>query len=202
MCKASIPGRKIGRILKALFVTAIAFSGIYTMVNAVHKSEERPQHRVAAYKKNTNTEAIRRRMSCSPLIAHGGGIHHFLYTNCAEAVADSTSRGFSFIELDLCVTSDGLIIAAHDWKLFRALTKYMEGNPDTPLDLTTATQLNIHAVGSGKKRQRFHTLSGNDINRLMNSNQNLILVTDKITDFKLLLQESGHEEFGGRTYHR
>ena len=194
MCKTSNLDRKMGRIHKVLFVIAIGLSGIYSVVNAVHKSEERHQHRVTVLKKATNTKAIHKLVSESPLIAHGGGIHHFLYSNCAEAVADSISRGFSFIELDLLVTSDGHIIAAHDWSHFRALTNHKEGKLNTPLDLPTATQLKINIRKPGEEKHLAHTLSGADINRLMNNNQNIILVTDKITDFELLLHEIPHPD--------
>lgn len=112
-------------------------------------------------------------------IAHGGGIGEFTYTNSLEAVQDSLKKGFRFIELDLSETSDGHILGAHDWKHFNSLTN---GNNASglPLSLDEAKNLKING--------KYTVLTGDAIRELMNSNQ-FILVTDKIRNYKLLLEE-------------
>ena len=49
-------------------------------------------------------------------IAHAGGsIHGYCYSNSLEVVQNSLEHGIDFIELDLSVTSDGQLVAWHDW---------------------------------------------------------------------------------------
>ncbi|WP_061038558.1 MULTISPECIES: glycerophosphodiester phosphodiesterase family protein [Vibrio] len=57
------------------------------------------------------------------LIAHaGGGINGLKYTNSLEAMEQSIEHGFKMIELDLLISSDGRIVAVHDWKSFHEMT--------------------------------------------------------------------------------
>ena len=56
----------------------------------------------------------------SRFIAHaGGGFKDITYSNSKESVIKSIEKGFKYIELDLLETSDGFIVAAHDWKTFK-----------------------------------------------------------------------------------
>ena len=53
------------------------------------------------------------------LIAHAGGeIDGYVYTNSLEALQQAASRGYKFIELDLLLTSDSVLVAAHSWEDF------------------------------------------------------------------------------------
>jgi len=57
------------------------------------------------------------------LIAHaGGGINGLKYTNSLEAMEQSIEHGFKMVELDLLISSDGRIVAVHDWKTFHEMT--------------------------------------------------------------------------------
>lgn len=59
----------------------------------------------------------------SILIAHGAGqIDGKKYTNSLEALELAVKNGYKFIELDLLITKDKRIIAAHDWKMFEEMT--------------------------------------------------------------------------------
>ena len=50
-------------------------------------------------------------------IAHAGGsVYRYMYSNSLEAVRNTLAHGFDFIELDLSVTSDGELVAWHDWQ--------------------------------------------------------------------------------------
>jgi glycerophosphoryl diester phosphodiesterase len=49
-------------------------------------------------------------------IAHaGGGINQKTYTNSLEALNSNYEKGFRFFEIDFSWTSDGELVAIHDW---------------------------------------------------------------------------------------
>src|SRR5690606_19320291 len=51
-----------------------------------------------------------------PLVAHAGGaIYGFKLTNSLEALEESYENGFKLIEMDFEWTSDGKVVAIHDW---------------------------------------------------------------------------------------
>ena len=113
-------------------------------------------------------------------IAHAGGVYPFVYSNCKEAVEDALKRGFKFIELDLLPTDDGQLIAAHDRTSFGILTSTLFVGPRKLL-ADEADRLKI--------LNKFTVLNGKDIYRIMQENPQMILVTDKINDYELLLKE-------------
>lgn len=113
-------------------------------------------------------------------IAHAGGVYPFVYSNCKEAVEDALKRGFKFIELDLLPTDDGQLIAAHDRTSFGILTSTLFVGPRKLL-AAEADRLKI--------LNKFTVLTGKDIYRIMQENPQMILVTDKINDYELLLKE-------------
>ena len=113
-------------------------------------------------------------------IAHAGGVYPFIYSNCEEAVHDALKRGFRFIELDLLKSDDGQLIAAHDRISFGVLTGTLFVGPRKLL-ASEADKLKIF--------NKFTVLTGKDIYRIMQKNPQMILVTDKINDYELLLKE-------------
>ena len=113
-------------------------------------------------------------------IAHGGGLGDFLYTNSREAVLDSLQRGYKYIELDILVTSDGHLVGGHDWPLVRDLVGLADGQ-DCPL-----SRAELLACRSSWK---YTLLFAEDICRLLEENPQMILVTDKVQDFDLLVRE-------------
>ncbi|MCR5482611.1 MAG: hypothetical protein K6F52_07450 [Clostridia bacterium] len=51
------------------------------------------------------------------LVAHGGGaIEGFETSNSAEAVVSAINNGFTAIELDMGISSDGKVVMVHDWE--------------------------------------------------------------------------------------
>ncbi|MEZ8492243.1 hypothetical protein BCT47_04380 [Vibrio splendidus] len=109
------------------------------------------------------------------LIAHaGGGINGLKYTNSLEAMEQSIEHGFKMIELDLLISSDGRIVAVHDWKSFHEMTNsnntgsisYKEFESKTIYDKYKA--LNISTA--------IDILDESDV----------VLVTDKIKNLALL----------------
>ena len=50
-------------------------------------------------------------------IAHAGGcIYRYCYSNSLEAVNNTLAHHMNYIELDLSITSDGQLVAWHDWQ--------------------------------------------------------------------------------------
>lgn len=113
-------------------------------------------------------------------IAHGGGVGEFTYTNSREALLDSLEKGFSFIEIDMLVTSDGHIIGGHDWKQFKKAVSITDDSK-APLPLGQVRDLRIQG--------KYSVLTGRDIADIMAKNRDFILVTDKIRDYGRLMEE-------------
>ena len=121
-------------------------------------------------------------------IAHGGGaIDGRTYTDSLEAVVSSISRGYRMIELDLLVTTDGFLVAAHDWKSFRQRTgRSPEAITDQPLSLA---EFRSKAIDG-----RYTPLDEVAIRRLFRKHRDLILVTDMIRDFPRLVRALPFQE--------
>lgn len=110
-------------------------------------------------------------------IAHGGGVGHFVYTNCEEAVRDSLARGFIYIELDLLETTDGHLVGGHSWKELKAILG-SEEHSESPM-----SRAEIEALRS---RWSFTPLFEDGICRIMREYPHMVLVTDKTQNFRLL----------------
>jgi hypothetical protein len=113
-------------------------------------------------------------------IAHGGGVGEFFYTNCKEAVHDSLDKGFTYIEIDLAITTDGHLVGAHTWSELKALLGSEELS-DAPM-----SRADIEAL---RPRWRRTPLFAEDICRIMQEHPGMVLVTDKVQDFELLRQQ-------------
>lgn len=58
-------------------------------------------------------------------IAHGGGaIDGHIATNSLEAIDNAIAHGIKYIELDLQLTADSILVAAHDWNSFAGMTGF------------------------------------------------------------------------------
>lgn len=133
-------------------------------------------------------------------IAHGGGaIGGHEVTDSKEAVLESIRRGYRMIELDLLTTTDGYIVAAHDWRSFRERTG--EALPrDDPMSLSEFLQRRID--------QQFSPLDESAIREIFMNDSTLVLVTDKIRDFNRLAQAFPFQDrlivevFSGPEVHR
>lgn len=108
-------------------------------------------------------------------IAHAGGmIDGHTYTNSKEAVLQSIRNGIKYIELDLQLTSDGKLVAVHDWKDFRKMTHNSDSCSDCPLDYETFRKSLIYG--------KYHPLTCDDINSIFVKYPDVYLVTDKFSD--------------------
>jgi hypothetical protein len=130
----------------------------------------RPQTRHKFYNSTKNI------IDSNSLIAHAcGQIDGKDYTNSLESLLLAIRNGYKFIEVDLRITDDNKIVAIHDFNQFIRMT----GNA------------NLNNVFQDIIKQKIYTqytpLTGEKINELFKKNKSLILVTDKISDFDILL---------------
>ncbi len=112
------------------------------------------------------------------LIAHAGGaIDGYTYTNSREAVEHSVANGYRYIELDLALTADSVLVAAHSWRLFNEISGHAHKGDMAPTLQEFVTR-KIHG--------RYTPLTAKEINNYFLSNEQIILVTDKISDAEIL----------------
>lgn len=98
-------------------------------------------------------------------IAHAGGsVHGYRYSNSLEAVRNTLEHGIDCIELDLSVTSDGQLVAWHDWNF--------EWDEAPAHDQFMARK--IYGL--------FTPVDFPRMDSIMSANPQLTLVTDKISD--------------------
>ncbi|MEZ8314146.1 glycerophosphodiester phosphodiesterase family protein [Vibrio splendidus] len=109
------------------------------------------------------------------LIAHaGGGINGLKYTNSLEAMEQSIEHGFKMVELDLLISSDGRIVAVHDWKTFHEMTN--SNNTGSISSKEFESKIIYGKYKTINISTAIDILDGNDV----------VLVTDKIKNLALL----------------
>ncbi|KPL98940.1 glycerophosphodiester phosphodiesterase family protein [Vibrio splendidus] len=109
------------------------------------------------------------------LIAHaGGGINGLKYTNSLEAMEQSIEHGFKMVELDLLISSDGRIVAVHDWKTFHEMT-----------NSNNTGSISSKEFESKIIYDKYKTLNISTAIDILDKND-VVLVTDKIKNLVLL----------------
>lgn len=112
------------------------------------------------------------------LIAHSGGaIDGNIYTNSREAMEQAADKGYRFIELDLAMTADSVLVAAYSWEQFNEISGYACKRDTAP---TLQEFLSRRIYG------RYTPITADDICAFFLANKNLTLVTDKISDADVL----------------
>lgn len=105
-------------------------------------------------------------------IAHAGGeINGVKSTNSKQALDANYKKGFRLFELDIIETSDGKLVAAHDWKMWSRFTDY-EGT--LPPSHSEFMKRKIYGD--------YSTLDMKGINDWFAAHPDAILVTDKVND--------------------
>ena len=123
-------------------------------------------------------------MSSPELIAHGGGeIDNHRYTNSLEAINKSVADGYRYIEIDFSITSDSVMVAAHDWRMFNRITGF-EHKGDTAPTFADFSSRRIY--------DKYTPLSAADINKIFEKDTTIYLVTDKISSPELLSRNFPH----------
>jgi len=109
-------------------------------------------------------------------IAHAGGvIEGHIYTNSKEALERAYDNGFRLIELDLSKTSDGKLVAVHDWGHWKSVTGATSSPPPTAQQFLNAP---IYS--------RFTPLTYADVVSFFRKKRDAVLVTDKTNEFSML----------------
>ncbi|MDF4203118.1 hypothetical protein PXD56_09135 [Maribacter sp. SA7] len=105
-------------------------------------------------------------------IAHAGGeIDGVKSTNSKHALDENYKKGFRNFELDIIETSDGKLVAAHDWNMWARFTDYTGSLPPT------------HAQFMKQKIYGdYTTLDMDGINTWFKNHQDATLITDKVND--------------------
>jgi len=129
--------------------------------------------------KNINNLKIQNNDIYSYIAHAGGGYKEKTYSNSKEALLNSIQSGYKLIELDLMVTADKYIFASHDLNFYNNIcgTKILSIKD---LYLKDIKSCNL------KNNSIFSILTEVEINKIFLKNKELILITDKIRDYKLL----------------
>ncbi len=105
-------------------------------------------------------------------IAHAGGeVNGIKSTNTKDALDQSYAKGFRLFELDIIETSDGKLVAAHDWKMWARFTDYAGTLPPS------LAEFKKHKIYGD-----YTTMDVTDINDWFAAHPDATLVTDKVND--------------------
>lgn len=114
------------------------------------------------------------------LIAHAGGVlDGYVYTNSLEALRHAADNGYSYIEVDLIMSADSVLVAAHSWADFNRMT----GNAhrgDSAMMLEQFVEQRIHG--------RYTPITAEMVNDFFLNDSSLFLVTDKMSDPAVLTE--------------
>ena len=105
-------------------------------------------------------------------IAHAGGeVNGIASTNTKDALDQNYKKGFRFFEFDIIETSDGKLVAGHDWQMWARFTDYSGALPPS------------HAEFMKRKVYGdYTTLDMKGINSWFAAHPDATLVTDKVND--------------------
>lgn len=101
----------------------------------------------------------------------GGEVNGIKSTNSKDALDQNYKMGFRIFELDIIETSDGHLVAAHDWDMWARFTDYTGTLPPTHAQFVTQ-----------KIYGDYSTLDMEGINTWFEQHPDASLVTDKVTD--------------------
>ncbi|NTS76255.1 hypothetical protein HR060_05180 [Catenovulum sp. SM1970] len=122
--------------------------------------------------------------SSNSVIAHAGGSIKTTdskfqsYTNSRQAIFNSINDGKKLIEIDLKTTSDGILIGAHTWKKLKKSLKITNDSTNASISYDDFKKYRL--------RSRFYPVDIFDLNVIFENHPDLILITDKTRDYKLL----------------
>tara|TARA_B100001057_G_scaffold405787_1_gene418884 strand:+ start:1698 stop:4472 length:2775 start_codon:yes stop_codon:yes gene_type:complete len=109
-------------------------------------------------------------------IAHAGGlINNDVGTNSLEALDKNYKMGSKYLELDLKLTSDNVIVAVNDWDSWKKRTGYKEKLPPT-----------YRSFMKYKIDNKYSPLSEYEIKEWFLKQDDTYLIIDKIDDFEIL----------------
>ena len=111
-------------------------------------------------------------------IAHGGGhINGLIQSNSYEAVQNSISKGYYYIELDLNMSLDNEIVFLSSWDYFKKITNHnYEKNKPLSYDQYLKTKIS----------DKYNVLTIEKINKILDSHKDLNFIFDKFNNFKMI----------------
>jgi lipoteichoic acid synthase len=119
------------------------------------------------------------RQDITRFFAHAGGeIDGNKYTNSKEALDLNYQKGFRYFELDIIATSDSQLVACHDWETWRKQAKF---SGSVPVSKKVFLENEILA--------KYTPLSLIEINAWFQKHEDAILVTDKINNPSLMVNQ-------------
>ena len=105
-------------------------------------------------------------------IAHAGGeVNGIKSTNTKDALDQNYKKGFRLFELDIIETSDGKLVAAHDWKMWARFTDYSGSLPPSHAEFMK------HKIYGD-----YTTIDLKGINAWFAAHPDAMLITDKVND--------------------
>lgn len=124
------------------------------------------------------------------IIAHAGGeIAGLRYTNTLEALNLSYAKGARLFELDFIETSDGKLVAGHDWAMVKQQAHYSGIIDDRPLSEREFLSLQPFQPRALRSYQLYTPLGMKRINAWFQQHPDAVLITDKLNDPVRLAQE-------------
>jgi phosphoglycerol transferase len=150
-----------------------AYPAIEKFYQSIQYNYKKVYFKFSKDKKIINQEFLLKK---DTFIAHGGGsVNNHVYTNSLESLEKNYSLGARYFELDLLLTSDNKIVAAHDWDSWKQRTKYEGVVPPTLKNF-----LNF------KIDEKFTPLSEIEIIDWFVKHPDTTLVTDKLDNALLI----------------
>ncbi len=141
----------------------LAYKSISKVFRTVRNSQTEQQFKKAKKNPPPQTKYLENRF----LIAHAfGEIEGFAYTNSLEAFQKNYAGGHRIFEVDFSLTSDGRLVACHDWDYFNLISD-------------TSGILSYAEFKNAKIYEKFSPLAIEDIIELMKQYPDFFIVTDK-----------------------
>lgn len=110
-------------------------------------------------------------------IAHAAGaLDGYRYMNCREALLQTLNNGYQYIEFDLGLTNDSVLVCLHDWKLFHKMTSE---------DSLNEKPITINEFRHRKIYRKYTPLTIEDVLSIRKVHQ-FNIVTDKISNTEIL----------------
>lgn len=136
-------------------------------------------------------------------IAHGGGaIDGYCYTNSQEALLSSLEKGFKYVELDLFVTTDSVVVCLHNLKEFNKMTSLNLKEIDSKVFKNSKlygryTPMTLEDAISISKQHPFYFVTDNIsspavLNRYFTNNRRNVIVEAFSTDDYVELYNQGY----------
>ena len=125
------------------------------------------------------------------LIAHAGGkINNDIYTNSYEAIIKSIKNGYNYIEIDLRKTTDNVLVGIHEWEDIEKFlkTSIPESKKEYFKKKVLSHKYNYKDIKILNNYLKYTIIDEFQIEKIFSKNKDLILVTDKIKDYKKLTE--------------